>query len=523
MVIRSLHSHSTMVRQNTIEDAQRNHTPLRDREPDLVVVSQNKPDHCHKDTLLQLRPEGKTILVAEPSAARVIKSWNHFDPNRVYGLAKYDHKVKFGRQLRLPIPALSPDGCTGEVCISFIPAKNYMTGLHNAFGITYQPPTYMKSVASISTVDLPQKRTTRYFHMPLSPATLPPSSPTPLVSPPIDARPMSFDQPRDTDRKSFYLQGARLSQVARTHRPQLSRCSNTASSELLSHKYEPVVRVEAKDDSWGGDIVSQEITISDKSPKIDTPFHFELDPAPSSFGPALPTPPDTPNRSHAHITPASLGFSPIPTVSSPTISTQIGSTYTQTTPSHQKSLSSVSSCPSLGLNISLGLNSPVTPARPKTISIIYSPHGVALADLRPYIQHHLVRLPGALPLTLLFHSFDYAQNPWYLGGNIMTGLEGGAAIARALMARCWISAHDEEKEDKGISVKRLKVKRIAAEQVRKFLWEGEEGEWLKKKGWCCDVRSLDVGKEMVIGQTRDLCSGMEGKRESRLLRFGASA
>jgi len=130
-----------------------------------------------------------------------------------------------------------------------------------------------------------------------------------------------------------------------------------------------------------------------------------------------------------------------------------------------------------------------------------------------------VRLAGALPLTILLHSFDHAQNPWYFGGNIMTGLEGGAAIARALMARCWISAHDEEKDDRGLSVKRLRVKRITAAEVRRALWQGEDGEWLKKKGWTCDVRSLDVGRDMVVGPTRDLCAGMEGKRESRLMKF----
>lgn len=150
-------------------------------EPDVVVVSQNKPDHCHKETLLQLRPEGKTIIAAEPGAAKAITSWNHFDPTRVRGLLKYDSRQRFGNSLRLRIPPLSPSGHEGEVNISFIPAKNYMTGLHNAFGITYLPPTHIKSIASVSTVDLP--RTTKYFHMPLSPATLPPNSPPPLLSP----------------------------------------------------------------------------------------------------------------------------------------------------------------------------------------------------------------------------------------------------------------------------------------------------------------------------------------------------
>jgi len=102
----------------------------------------------------------------------------------------------------------------------------------------------------------------------------------------------------------------------------------------------------------------------------------------------------------------------------------------------------------------------------------------------------------------------------------MTGSTGGAVIARGLMARCWISAHDEAKDDTGLSVFKLKNTYVRPEQVRKTLWDGEEGEWLRKRGWTCDVRNLAVGAEMFIGPARDLLSGMEGKRESRLLRFG---
>lgn len=472
-------------------------------EPDVVVVSQNKPDHCHKQTLLQLRPEGKTIIAAEPGAAKAIKSWHHFDPNRVVGLSKFDAKAKFGRSLRLRIPPLSANGFPGEVCVSFIPAKNYVTGLHNAFGITYQPPTHTKSIASIATIDLP--RTTKYFHMPLSPMTMPPSSP-PVPLSPLNTRPVSFTDPvGDRD----LVQESRKSQALRSHRPQLSRSSNTASSEFLPTLDQPILRTEAK--PGPGEILPRVLTVPDQLPHADLPFHFELDAAPT-FVRKLPTPPDSPEVI-AQST-KTLGLSPlIPSTTSPSTATFASpdSLHTSTTQTHHKSLSSVSSCPTL--------HSPVTPGRPKAISIIYSPHGLPLSDLQPYIETHLVRLAGALPLTILFHSFDHAQNPWYFGGNIMTGMYGGADIARALMARCWISAHDEEKDDRGLSVKRLRVKRITAEQVCRTLWEGEEGEWLKKKGWVCDVRSLDVGKDMVVGPTRDLCAGMEGKRESRFMKF----
>ncbi|KIW93439.1 uncharacterized protein Z519_06044 [Cladophialophora bantiana CBS 173.52] len=468
-------------------------------EPDVLIVSQNKPDR-HKETLLQLPPDGKTIVAAEPGAAKTIKSWNHFDPTRVHALLKYDPKVKFGRSLRLPMAALSPQGFPGELNIAFIPTKRYRTGVHNAIGITYQPPTRTRSIAPIATVDLP--KATRYFHMPLSPITMPPSSPPAPLTPLVD-RPLSLDLPAHARESGQRPHTAHF----KGHRPRLSRSSNTASSEFLLAADHPSIRIHPEPEAGAGDVVQRVLTIPDHPTLLDSPFQFELDPAPFTFVNDLPTPPASPAPTAVAASPSAA---PNPPATSPT-STFFHHRHRSSVTSHQKSLSSVSSMPHLAR---------ITPARPKAISIIYSPHGLPLSDLQPYIQNHLVRLAGALPLTLLLHSFDYAQNPWYLGGNIMAGMYGGAEIARALMARCWIRAHDEPKDSRGISVKKLRVRRISVDEVRRHLWEGEEGEWLRKRGWTCDVRQLGAGREIFIGPSRDLCSGMEGKRESRLLRFG---
>src|SRR5207248_5725133 len=105
----------------------------------------------------------------------------------------------------------------------------------------------------------------------------------------------------------------------------------------------------------------------------------------------------------------------------------------------------------------------VTPGRLRPVSVLFTPHGLPFSpDLLPYTQNHLVKL-GALPLTLLLHSFDHAQNPWYLGGNIMMGSTGGVEIARGLMARCWLSAHDEAKDDRGLAVAKLVLARTTPE------------------------------------------------------------
>jgi hypothetical protein len=434
-------------------------------EPDVVIVSQNKPDHCHGETLRQLRPEGKTIIAAEPGAAKAIKKWKHFDPHRVIGLPIYNPKEKFS-SLRLPLPPLSPSGLPGEIVISFIPGKNYASGLHNAIGITYQPPTHVKTLATVSTVDLPRR--TPYFHMPLSPVSLPPRSPPPPMSP--------------VQRHSAAAFSGDL-RLPMTERPKTSgldvnrsrlRSSRTGSSEFLPFPQMPAVQSPSSPSLPGDDDLTFPAFSSSGTtprPSADVPIIHEPEPDLEPFSFALPTPPSSPQSSPS----ATMSYHHAPSSSS---------------------VSQQSSITSLG--------SIVTPGRPRPVSVLYTPHGVPFSpDLLPYTQHHLVKL-GALPLTLLLHSFLRTQNPWYLGGNIMMGGGCGVEIARGLMARCWLSAHDELKDDRGLAVTKLVTTMMTAEEVRRKLWEGPEGELLRKRGRTCDVRTLGVGMEMFIGPSRDL-------------------
>ncbi|KAI9892998.1 MAG: hypothetical protein M1814_000882 [Vezdaea aestivalis] len=109
-------------------------------EPDLVIVSQDKPDHCHERTLRQLRPDRMaTTILAEPSAAKRIRSWRFFDPEQVKPMERFDHRNPTTVR-RYPIPAFTPTGSPGEVTVSFLTNPRDITGLHNAVGITYRPP-----------------------------------------------------------------------------------------------------------------------------------------------------------------------------------------------------------------------------------------------------------------------------------------------------------------------------------------------------------------------------------------------
>jgi hypothetical protein len=242
-------------------------------EPDLIIISQSKSDHCNKETLTQLPAGGgKTIILAEPGAAKVIRRWKYFDPEKVVTLPKWQER-KPSTIHRITIPALVSGGTAGEVTIACFFQKADITGLHSAVGITYRSPTVPDSL------EVP---------------------PTPPLTP-----------------KSF--------------------------STNFSHK---------------------------------------------------------------------------------------------------------------SSNISSN----------KPLSVLYAPHGITYKSLQPYISSHLVAL-AALPLTALLHSFDRVQNLWFLGGNICSGFPGGLEIAQNLCARAWISAHDGEKEIKGIANGNVEIRKFEREEV----------------------------------------------------------
>ena len=96
---------------------------------------------------------------------------------------------------------------------------------------------------------------------------------------------------------------------------------------------------------------------------------------------------------------------------------------------------------------------------------------------------------AALPLTLLLHSFDRVQNPWWMGGNVAAGLPGGVEIARNLMARCWVSAHDEDKDNTGLSVMQVKTRKYNIEEV---------DEMVRSLSGSTSVFNLGVGQELVL-------------------------
>lgn len=294
--------------------------------PDMVLVSQDKTDHCHKETLKQLDPDNDTLIIGTPAAAKMIKSWKHFDPDTVHSLKRYDTKRE-DSLVRIKIPPFSPTGSEGEVTVALIANKMDVTGLHNAIGITYRAPSSALSDAG------------SYVDIPMTPPASPPTSPG-------------------------------------------SACLSTSSSSVVY------------------------------------PTSTTLYPAP--YG-----------------------------------------------------------------------------NREKALSVLYSPHGCGYDIIKPYASSHLLA-EAALPLTALFHSWNRATNPWYLGGNICGGFPDGVDIALHLFAKIWISAHDEEKDTSGISTRNIKIEKHSIDEVKKNLDALTNMNGKSKTGSRTAVMQLGVGEEYLI-------------------------
>ena len=74
-----------------------------------------------------------------------------------------------------------------------------------------------------------------------------------------------------------------------------------------------------------------------------------------------------------------------------------------------------------------------------------------------------------------------------MGGNVAAGMSGGVEIARNLMAKCWISAHDEDKENTGVSVANVKKTKHSIQEVMRSM-----------TGVGTHVMNLGVGEEITM-------------------------
>lgn len=155
-------------------------------QPDLVIISQHKSDHCHESTLKQIPPTAKTIILAELSAAKVIRGWKHFDRHALLALERWEPPrasamTARGTVTRISVPPVIHGGEPGEVTVAFIPQRRDLLGLHGAVGITYRPPPMVRQAQSPSSQ--------RYFSHASRSGPLPlPIIPCGLTTPPATPR-----------------------------------------------------------------------------------------------------------------------------------------------------------------------------------------------------------------------------------------------------------------------------------------------------------------------------------------------
>jgi uncharacterized membrane protein YgcG len=186
---------------------------LRDLpEPDVVIISQATDDHCHRASLCQLPAHGtKTVILAHPAAAKRIRRWRHFHPDKVQALPVYNprsqqqqqqqqqqHRLRGGVKAtsanirRFALPPPTPTGSPGEVTLALMVERFDLTRLHAAIGITYRPPS--AATTSTTTTAAAAAATASEATMP-SQAPPPTPPPDPLPTLPVSRRPASASLP----------------------------------------------------------------------------------------------------------------------------------------------------------------------------------------------------------------------------------------------------------------------------------------------------------------------------------------
>ncbi|KAF2664953.1 hypothetical protein BT63DRAFT_81032 [Microthyrium microscopicum] len=138
-----------------------NITSLRDLpEPDIVLVSQDNPDHCHQESLTTLPATTSAKILAPLNAAHRIASWQHFtNPNTLKTMGPWkpnDDVFNFRFRKFIPAPFVGADPqAAGTLTISLlVEAGDYM-GLHNAYSLVYTPGTASSTQPPMTVVFAP--------------------------------------------------------------------------------------------------------------------------------------------------------------------------------------------------------------------------------------------------------------------------------------------------------------------------------------------------------------------------------
>ena len=508
-----------------------------DPPPNIVVISQDKPDHCHERSLKQLDAGLKdTTIYAQAGAAKRIRSWKYFPSQKVIPFSTYTNGDSETNLVRFSIPAQEdlhkyPGVIPGELTMAFLAPKFDLAGVHSGVGFTYRPPMFVDSDTGSSPLLLPlvPVRTSQSTAHSRSNSTLSKTNATGMTDFAFD-----FDIKETasvTDGFNFSLPSPRvrkpelLPQLDTSRYPSIrdsmptppdsptrsmttidTRTTATEYSALEVPKYEaPLIQLAPEWLLPPVPTLSQKDTRSKKTLPSTTSSLYRLKSALSTPNLHDLPRPRTPKkkkslnlRLHKHSQSADQPL---------TITTPHSYTTDPTAPPLPNTPLSpfYPLTPTTSLPTTHRPKTPFSPtstiAGPKTISILYVPHGISYSALQPWATSHLVST-AALPLTLLLHPFDSVRNLWFLGGHVIQGGQQGAEIAKALMAKQWISTHDGAKEEGGWLVKKVVKRVFSRDEVSRILEDGDRG-WdyrrtLDNQKPRTGVEVLKVGQEIAI-------------------------
>ena len=108
---------------------------------DLIIISQDKPDHCHRETLCTLPKNQHVNILTTPAAAKKIKSWKYFAEDLIHVIPAYDPKRDVESTITIKLPAYTSSSVEGEITITHLPPTRLdLTKVHNGIAMTYRPP-----------------------------------------------------------------------------------------------------------------------------------------------------------------------------------------------------------------------------------------------------------------------------------------------------------------------------------------------------------------------------------------------
>ncbi|KAK6358964.1 hypothetical protein TWF696_000136 [Orbilia brochopaga] len=414
-------------------------------QPDLLLISQTKTDHCNELTCRQL-PKSGVQVYAVPGADSIIRSWKHFDEANVHRLRPFTSR-KTGRVSRIPIYRdARPPTPPNEAGETAIPASNTIPSDDPTDGAY----TFEKDPNVAAIVEL---------------AFLPALKPWEIPSIHIGLG-ISYTPTQDP---STSIRG-RTTAIPPPSPPLLSPAPNPQHPHPGPH---PGTQTE----------LTAHASMS-TSTLSTVPSRTSASSSSSSSAPPHTPSTSTPNAPPSSKPPPAAAAPPAKTPQSPQVSSP------NKFPRRPSQLERRRNPQSANLKLP-GRKSPST-----TESILYTPHGVPASALTTY----LASIP--LPLTALLHCFVRVDNPRWLGGTVSAGAPNAFRIVEETKRLRGEQARRAEEPISPMSECTvdfpLGVKYLVATHDEEVQMQGFCSHFVRKSRW--DVSEIEREVKRIAGE-----------------------